>query len=264
MDADLLALLSFPLVVLATYAWPTPATFARHKNQASWGVLIILLALLATIAGSIAYVWGRLPSLSQGIASLSLNHVAPHQLSIALVIILALGVPLLALAFAGTLHYIAHTQQGQGTYHAQLYSLLVIETPLALLLLIVIGLLCIAPTLGNIARIPFAGAGLLLLLYSLLLYVPSLMGIQSLSVGKSLLCLVSVLVIVLLLVVFVHMLFESSDTSNNHGRGDRHFKRKRNGRERICPHCNFSLEVHDQLHRTALAQSCPRCGSPLA
>ncbi|MBA2682661.1 MAG: YIP1 family protein [Ktedonobacteraceae bacterium] len=262
----LLALFSFPLVVLTTYAWPTSTTFARHKNSADRGVLVILLALLAGVTGICAYAWGRLPTLDRGIEALSINRLVPHSLSLTLVMFLSLLPPLLLLAWAGALHYVARTQQGQGTYRMQLYSALVIETPLVLFLIAVALLLFVAPPIGTIARVPFAAAGLLLVLYSLLLYVPSLMTVQNLSARKSWLCLVSVLVVVLLLVVFVSMLFGDWDTSSNRGgSGNRHFKRKRSsGRERTCPHCGFSLEVYDQLHRTALTQSCPRCGGPLA
>lgn len=263
----LAALFSFPFVVLATYAWPVPATFARHKSAASWSVLVVLVALLTMVTGILAYVWGRLPTLDQGIEALSVNRVTPHPLSFALVITLAFAAPIFLLAWVTVLHYVAHTQQGQGSYRAQLYSTLVIETPLVLFLVIVALLLFVVPTLGSIARVPFVIIGILLSLYNLLLFVPSLMAIQGLSAEKALTCMISVVVIVLLLVAIVSILFESDGNASNNQQGgssNRYRGNRRRRRERICPHCGFSLEVYDQLHRTALTQSCPRCGDPLA
>lgn len=254
------ALFSFPLLVLMAYVWPTPTTFARQKAHAHWSVIIILLSLLATLTGIFSYAWGRLLSLNQGIQALSLNHLSPHSLTLRFALILAMLAPLLLLTFAAVLHMAARSQQGKGTYRAQLYSVVIIETPLVLLLSIGAILLFIAPSMGTITRIPFAVAALLLVLYSLLLLVPSLMGIQHLSGKQAALCLVSLLIVTLIVVIF----FEISDgnqTSTANGSGKSTFRWKK-GQGRFCPYCGFSLAVYDKLHDT-VTQSCPKCGKAL-
>jgi hypothetical protein len=167
----------------------------------------------------------------------------------------------LILAWAFALHFLAHAQQGQGSYRAQLYSVLIIGTPLALMLLATALLLSIAPALAAIIRIPIIAVGILLLLYSFLLLIPSLMGVQQLSAGKALTCLVIILTVALLL-FFISDIFDSNQTSHGGG-GNNNFKSvKKNPRARFCSSCGFSLEVYDRLRDTPV-QSCPRCGTPL-
>ncbi len=259
------SLFAFPFVAFSTYLWPTPTAFARHRDQASAGVLASLLALLAAITAVLAYAWGRVPSLSRGMQALSQNHLTPRPLSMALVITLALLLPLLALAFAGILHYAARQQKGQGTYGAQLYSLLAIGTPFVLLCVATTLLLSLVPGLGAVLRIPLTAIALLMLLYNLLLLLPALMGVQGLSMKQAAICLLSLLVVTLLL-VFLFNLFGDYDTSSHGGgnrSGDRSFKKVKYRNERLCPRCGFSLAVYDQL-RDVPVQACPRCGNPLA
>ncbi len=251
--------LSFPVMVLVVYLWPTPATFTRQKEHATWSNLIVLLSVFTLITGMCIYVWGRLPSLNRGIQLLSLYHLAPHPFSLLGTTMLTLLIPFLILAWAFALHTLAHMQQGQGTYRAQVYGVLVIETPLLLMLVTTMFLLSVAPAIGVAIRIPFAIISLLLLVYSVLLLLPCLMGVQQLSARKAIICLMVILTVCLLLVIY-------SDSSTAHstsgGSGDHQFKRARNQHKRFCSHCGFSLEVYDQLHKTP-TQSCPKCGTPL-
>ncbi len=259
LSANTKVFLSFPLMVLATYFWPMPATFARQKEHATWSIIIVLLSVFTVITGICIYVWGRLATLSQGVRILSLNRLDPHPFSLLNTGILTLMVPFLILAWAFALHILAHMQQGRGSYRAQAYSVLIIETPLILMLVSTVLLLSVAPTIGEAIRIPFTAISLLLLVYNIFLLLPSLMGVQHLSAKQALLCLLVILTVCLLLVIYSD---SSSTHSTSQGSGDRHFKRTKNQHARYCSHCGFSLDVYDQLHET-LTQSCPKCGKPL-
>ncbi|GAC1509148.1 MAG: hypothetical protein NVS2B12_24920 [Ktedonobacteraceae bacterium] len=260
----LAALLAFPLIVLATYAWPIPTTFARHKEHATWSVLVALLVLQALVASALLYAWGRVPTLKLGIEALSMNHLTPQPLAPALVVILALVLPLLAPGFAGALHSVARAQRGQGSYRVQLYSILVIEAAPVLLLVTTALVLTAMPLLGIVARLPLACITFVLVSYSLLLTLLSLMGVQKLSAGKSLLCLSSVLIVVLLLVALAAV-FDANISHPDGGGGNGSFKKERHGPARTCTRCGFSLEIYDRLHQNqTAAQNCPKCGYPLA
>jgi hypothetical protein len=256
------ALFSFPFAVLLAYVYPTPTTFARQKRDlVASNVLFCLVLFLLT--GLCGYLWGRLPALNSGITILSFAHLVPHPLTIAAVVALAVVTTGGVLAFAGALHWLAHAQQGQGKYRAQLYSVLVIATPPLLLGFAVVLLLCIAPSLALLIRLPFVVILCLLFVYSLLLHVPALMGIQQLKIWQAVLC-VALLVVAVLLVFMLPNLFDSNhDGNGNNGSGDRRFTKPRRGKARFCPHCGFSLEVYDQLHKEAPTQLCPKCGRSL-
>ncbi|GER91241.1 hypothetical protein KDW_54030 [Dictyobacter vulcani] len=260
-DGHLQALVFFPLQVLITYLWPVPATFARHKEHARWSILTVWLGCFALTTGLGACIWGRLPALNQGLKDISFNHLIPQPLAPAVVITLTLLAPLLILGWTLALHFLAHTQQGRGSYHTQLYSVLVIATPPVLLLIATTLLLSIAPNMATQLRLPLTAMAILLTLYSFLLCLPSLMGVQQLSRGKAIICLVTVLTVALLLVFFTD-LFSSHNTSDGGG-GGRSFKKPKNWHARYCPHCGFSLQVYDRLHDTP-THICPRCGQPLS
>ncbi|WP_136625283.1 hypothetical protein [Dictyobacter kobayashii] len=203
---------------------------------------------------------GRVATLNSGIQNLNVPTLTPHPLERGLVITLTLGVPLLIIALAGAAHILAHMQKGQGRYCVQLYSVLVIETPLLIMLFGSMLFLSLAPTLGGVARIPLAIVAILLFLYSVLLLVPSLMGVQQLSVKDAIICVFLILIVVL----FIFMLSDNFDSNNAHGGGSSssNYKRSKSRKARFCTQCGFSLEVYDRLHN-ALTQSCPRCGKPL-
>ncbi len=253
------ALLSFPFIVLTAYCWPTPTTFARQKSDPVGSNMLVCLGLLL-VTGLYASLWGRLPSLRNGIATLSFGRLLPQPLSAVQILFLAFVTPGLILAFAGILHWLAHMQGGQGKYRAQLYSVLVIATPPILLVSIMLLLLSVLPDVALLIRVPFISAALLLFIYSLFLHVPALMGVQQLKAWQAVFCM-AVIVVVVLLVFLIPDMF--SDSHDNHGGGgDSHSTRPRNRKARFCPYCGFSLEVYDQLHTTS-TQTCPKCGKSL-
>ncbi|GCE31606.1 hypothetical protein KDA_70900 [Dictyobacter alpinus] len=259
-DGHFQVMVSFPLQVLATYLWPVPTTFARHKQQARWSILTIWLSGLLLITGVGAYIWGRLPTLNRGIENLSLHHLNPQILTPASVIALALTPPLLILGWTLALHLLARTQEGRGSYHVQLYSMQIIATPPVLLLITTTLLLSVAPNMATPLRLPLAAIAILLSLYSFLLCLPSLMGVQQLSRKQAIICLVIILTVALLLIFFMDT-FSSNHTSG--GGGERSTKKPKNWHARYCSYCGFSLQVYDRLHDTH-TQICPRCGQTLS
>lgn len=286
----LLALLAFPFTALKMFVWPGPATFAKEKDRVGGGTVLFLLLVGGALTGLFAYLWGRLSRLAPGIENLSAGRVVPQPLSTGICVALAVGVPFLFLLLESLLYWVAKKQGGKlSSVRAQLYTGLLIEAPLYVLVVALAFVLLSRPDLASSSRLIFAVVAGAFLLYSLLLHVFAVMAVHQMGAGKAMLCVALTVVALAAVVVALMALGESSSDSQSGGSGHSHAsggnqasgggegsrsagayewfggdsERSRQaparGTRLRCPNCG--LMVPAALGQPGMA--CPRCGTPM-
>ncbi len=257
----LLALLAFPFTALKMFVWPGPATFAKEKDRVGGGTVLFLLLVGGALTGLFAYLWGRLSRLAPGIENLSAGRVVPQPLSTGICVALAVGVPFLFLLLESLLYWVAKKQGGKlSSVRAQLYTGLLIEAPLYVLVVALAFVLLSRPDLASSSRLIFAVVAGAFLLYSLLLHVFAVMAVHQMGAGKAMLC------VALTVVALGDQASGGGEGSRSAGDyewfgGDSERSRQApaRGTRLRCPDCG--LMVPAALGQPGMA--CPRCGTPM-
>jgi hypothetical protein len=172
---------------------PSVTRFAKEKGKASWGIVWVQLISLAIIDAILQIVGFQiLPPNTSSIAGI--NGISPSMLqSITIITVVLLQLvltPVSFLAAGGILYLIARAFGGRGTYLEQIYTTLLFGVPLVILSFL---LQLIQATSSWLPYLPH--------LYSLVLFVVSLMAVHQLSRGKALAVLLIPIGILLLLVL---------------------------------------------------------------
>lgn len=213
----LLALFAFPFLSLKMYLLPSPASFAKEQDRVGWSTLWMLLLVFTVVVGAMTWAWGRLPRLTQGISLLTLGHVTPQPLSIGVCIALAVAAPLVLLLVVAFMHWVAKQMGGKGTYRAQCYTVLLVGMVPLLVIAVLFFALNSNPLLGNSQRLIFAAVVIAIVLYSFLLHILAVMGVQQLGFGKAFVAAVSVLIVVVILALLVMAPDGIFDSSSSQG-----------------------------------------------
>lgn len=172
---------------------PSVTGFAEEKGKASWDIVWIQLISLAIIDAILQCVGFLIsPPNSSGIAGNSISPAMLQSITIITVVLLQLVfTPVSFLAAGGILYIIAKAFGGRGTFLEQIYTTLLFGVPLVILSYL---LLLIPVTSSWLPYFPH--------LYSLVLFVISLMAVHQLSRGKAI-AVVLIPISILLVVVLV-------------------------------------------------------------
>jgi hypothetical protein len=171
---------------------PSVTSFAEEKGKASWGIVWIQLISLAIIDAILQYVgFLNSPPNSSSITGTSISPAMLQSITIITVVLLQLVfTPVSFLAAGGILYMIARAFGGRGTFLEQIYTTLLFGVPLVILSFL---LQLIPVTSSWLPYLPH--------LYSLVLFVVSLMAVHQLSRGKALAVILIPISILLVLVL---------------------------------------------------------------
>jgi hypothetical protein len=188
------AIRDLPGQYLKVLTRPSVNTFVEEKDKARWGIIwfqLIILAVIDTILLSISLLMSP-----HNINSLTgVNNMSPAMLqssTIILIVLLQLALtPLSFLVAGGILYLIARLLGGTGTFLEQIYTTLLFGVPLVILSYL---LLLIQATSNWLPYLPH--------IYSLVLFVLSLIAVHKLGRGKAIAVIV-IPICLLLLLAFV-------------------------------------------------------------
>ena len=188
------AIQELPGQYLKVLTRPSVHTFVEEKDKARWGIVWIQLVSLAIIDAAIQTV--ALLISPHNINSLTgANNMSPAMLQaisiITSVLLQLVLTPLSFLAAGGILYLIARLLGGTGTFLEQIYTTLLFGVPLVILSYL---LLLIRATSNWLPYLPH--------IYSLVLFVLSLIAVHQLSRGKAIAVIV-IPICLLLLLAFV-------------------------------------------------------------
>jgi hypothetical protein len=171
---------------------PSVTRFAEEMGKVSWGIVWVQLICLAIIDAFLQYVgFLLLPSNVSSIAGTSINPAMLQSITIITVVLLQLVfTPVAFLAVGGILYMIAKAIGGRGTFLEQIYTTLLFGVPLVILSFL---LQLIPVTSSWLPYLPH--------LYSLVLFVVSLMAVHQLSKRKALVVILIPICMLLLLVL---------------------------------------------------------------
>jgi hypothetical protein len=172
---------------------PSMNRFVEEKGKARWGIVWIQLMSLAIIDAILQSI-SLLISPNNVNSLTGVNNISPSMLqSITIITVFLLQLvltPVSFLAAGGILYLIARVFGGRGTFLEQIYATLLFGVPLVILSYL---LLLIPVTSGWLPYLPH--------LYSLVLFVISLMAVHQLSRGKAIAVILIPISILLVLVL---------------------------------------------------------------
>ncbi len=171
---------------------PSVTRFAEEKGKASWSIVWIQLISLAIIDAILQYVGFLIsPPNSSSIAGTGISPAMLQSITIITVVLLQLVFTPVSFLVAGCiLNMIARAFGGRGTFLEQVYTTLLFGVPLVILSYL---LLLIPVTSSWLPYLPH--------LYSLVLFVISLMAVHQLSRGKAIAVILIPISILLVLVL---------------------------------------------------------------
>jgi len=172
---------------------PSVNRFVEEKGKARWGIIWIQLMSLAIIDAILQSV-SLLISPNNVNSLTGVNNISPSMLqSITIITVVLLQLvltPVSFLAAGGILYLIARVFGGRGTFLKQIYTTLLFGVPLVILSYL---LLLIPATSSWLPYLPH--------LYSLVLFVLSLIAVHQLSRGKAIAVILIPISILLVLVL---------------------------------------------------------------
>src|SRR5215469_235668 len=184
---------------------PSPASFAEVASNTRWAAVWLQITFMTLITGLLAFLWGRL-SLFTPATTLT----RPLPISSALIVTIA--VPVMFFIIGGITFAIAKALDGKGTFLAQTYTTLLLYVPIFILGMIAVIVSLHVPVLGSILVL----LDLLLLIYSIVLQVFSMMAVHSISPWKAILIvLLQTIAIIAIVLVIAFVFFVASSDSNS-------------------------------------------------
>lgn len=184
---------------------PSPASFAEVASNTRWTAVWLQITFMTLITGLLAFFWGRL-SLFTPATTLT----RPLPISSALIVTFA--VPVMFFIIGGITFAIAKALDGKGTFLAQTYTTLLLYVPIFILSIIAVIVSLHAPVLGSILAL----LDLLLLLYSIVLQVFSMMAVHSIGPWKAtLIVLLQTIAIIAIVLVLAFVFFVASSDSTS-------------------------------------------------
>jgi hypothetical protein len=171
---------------------PSVSRFTEEKGKARWSIVwikLMSLAIIDAILQSVGFLIS--PPNSSSITGTSISPAMLQSITIITVVLLQLVfTPVSFLAAGGVLYMIARVSGGRGTFLEQIYTTLLFGVPLVILSYL---LLLIPATSRWLPYLPH--------LYSLVLFVISLMAVHQLSRGKAIAVILIPIIIPLVLVL---------------------------------------------------------------